>query len=112
MQLYGFRRRADGWHHTAYYVYPREHAYEPPAVRAEISGGPYRTLATLRESAGSPAPPPLQRWAGSTMVGPESWRGGREAEGGGLLNRYTAQKLYRGFESLPLRNSRFIDIDS
>ena len=31
------------------------------------------------------------------------WRGGREAEGGGLLNRYTAQKLYRGFESLPLR---------
>ena len=32
-----------------------------------------------------------------------TWRGGREAEGGGLLNRYTAQKLYRGFESLPLR---------
>ncbi len=32
-----------------------------------------------------------------------AWRGGREAEGGGLLNRYTAQKLYRGFESLPLR---------
>ena len=35
---------------------------------------------------------------------PRIWRGGREAEGGGLLNRYTAQKLYRGFESLPLRN--------
>ena len=34
MQL-GFRRRADGWHHTAHYVYPREHAYEPPVVRAE-----------------------------------------------------------------------------
>ena len=34
---------------------------------------------------------------------PTVWRGGREAEGGGLLNRYTAQKLYRGFESLPLR---------
>ena len=32
-----------------------------------------------------------------------TWRGGRVAEGGGLLNRYTAQKLYRGFESLPLR---------
>ena len=30
-------------------------------------------------------------------------RGGREAEGGGLLNRYTGQNLYRGFESLPLR---------
>ena len=40
----------------------------------------------------------------STIVGREFWRGGREAEGGGLLNRYTAQKLYRGFESLPLRN--------
>ena len=40
----------------------------------------------------------------STIVGRAFWRGGREAEGGGLLNRYTAQKLYRGFESLPLRN--------
>jgi hypothetical protein len=28
---------------------------------------------------------------------------GREAEGGGLLNRYTALKPYRGFESLRLR---------
>ena len=25
------------------------------------------------------------------------------AEGGGLLNRYTGENLYRGFESLPLR---------
>ena len=25
------------------------------------------------------------------------------AEGGGLLNRYTGQNLYRGFESPPLR---------
>ena len=32
-------------------------------------------------------------------------RGGRVAEGGGLLNRYTGQNLYRGFESLPLRQS-------
>src|SRR5208283_621573 len=30
-------------------------------------------------------------------------RGGREAEGGGLLNRCTGQNLYRGFESPPLR---------
>src|SRR5690606_31447699 len=30
-------------------------------------------------------------------------RGGRVAEGDGLLNRYTTQKLYRGFESRPLR---------
>src|SRR5688572_22545713 len=29
---------------------------------------------------------------------------GREAEGGGLLNRYTALKPYRGFESLRLRH--------
>ena len=28
---------------------------------------------------------------------------GREAEGGGLLNRYTVEKPYRGFESLRLR---------
>ena len=34
-----------------------------------------------------------------------SWRGGREAEGGGLLNRYTGLNLYREFESPPLRNS-------
>ena len=31
-------------------------------------------------------------------------RGGREAEGGGLLNRCTSQNLYRGFESPPLRH--------
>ena len=31
------------------------------------------------------------------------WRGGREAEGGGLLNRYTGLNLYREFESPPLR---------
>ena len=30
-------------------------------------------------------------------------RGGREAEGGGLLNRYTIEKSYRGFESPSLR---------
>jgi hypothetical protein len=30
-------------------------------------------------------------------------RCGREAEGGGLLNRYRVVKLYRGFESLRLR---------
>jgi hypothetical protein len=30
-------------------------------------------------------------------------RGGRAAEGGGLLNRYTVQQLYRGFESPSLR---------
>ena len=30
-------------------------------------------------------------------------RRGRVAEGGGLLNRYTAQKPYRGFESPRLR---------
>ena len=30
-------------------------------------------------------------------------RGGRVAEGGGLLNRYRALKPYRGFESHPLR---------
>src|SRR5258705_5652496 len=33
-------------------------------------------------------------------------RGGRVAEGGGLLNRYKALKPYRGFESPPLRSPR------
>src|SRR6266550_1652013 len=33
-------------------------------------------------------------------------RGGRVAEGGGLLNRYRALKPYRGFES-PLLRARF-----
>ncbi len=32
-----------------------------------------------------------------------SWRGGREAEGNGLLNRRTGECWYRGFESRPLR---------
>ena len=32
-----------------------------------------------------------------------SRRDGRVAEGGGLLNRYRVEKLYRGFESLSLR---------
>ena len=35
---------------------------------------------------------------------PAKRRRGREAEGGGLLNRYRALKLYRGFESLRLRH--------
>ena len=34
------------------------------------------------------------------------WRCGREAEGGGLLNRYRVVKPYRGFESLRLRQSK------
>jgi hypothetical protein len=34
-----------------------------------------------------------------------AWRRGREAEGGGLLNRYRVVKLYRGFESLRLRQN-------
>ena len=34
---------------------------------------------------------------------PPCWSGGREAEGGGLLNRYRGEIPYRGFESLPLR---------
>src|SRR4051812_29215331 len=32
------------------------------------------------------------------------WSCGREAEGGGLLNRYRVVKPYRGFESLRLRH--------
>ena len=38
-------------------------------------------------------------------------RGGRAAEGDGLLNRYTDFGLYRGFESLPLRLDRQISTE-
>src|SRR6185437_5323265 len=34
---------------------------------------------------------------------------GREAEGGGLLNRYTVEKPYRGFESLRHRHPALRD---
>ena len=37
------------------------------------------------------------------------WRGGREAEGNGLLNRRTGECWYRGFESRPLRSKRIKD---
>ena len=47
---------------------------------------------------------------GKTKVNPgffggnvASWRGGRVAEGDGLLNRYTGSNSYPGFESRPLR---------
>jgi hypothetical protein len=39
--------------------------------------------------------------------GPRGWRGGRAAEGGGLLNRYRGLNPYRGFESHPLRHFAF-----
>jgi hypothetical protein len=35
-------------------------------------------------------------------------RGGRVAEGGGLLNRCTGKNLYPGFESLPLRQNNLL----
>ncbi len=39
------------------------------------------------------------------LLGHLQWSCGREAEGGGLLNRYTLVKAYRGFESLRLRQT-------
>ena len=41
--------------------------------------------------------------SGISRAAPAHRRRGREAEGGGLLNRYRVVKLYRGFESLRLR---------
>ena len=38
-----------------------------------------------------------------TLLYRSAWRGGRVAEGNGLLNRRTGIYLYRGFESRPLR---------
>src|SRR5579871_2149588 len=46
----------------------------------------------------------LSAGQGSPIYWPQpSRRDGRVAEGGGLLNRYRVEKLYRGFESLSLR---------
>src|SRR6266568_384896 len=39
-------------------------------------------------------------------------RRGREAEGGGLLNRYRVVKPYRGFESLRLRHGPDPDVNA
>ena len=48
--------------------------------------------------------------AGNGKLFPTRRRDGREAEGGGLLNRYTGQNLYRGFESLSLRQLLCLEI--
>src|SRR5712672_1668763 len=40
------------------------------------------------------------------------WSCGREAEGGGLLNRYTVEKPYRGFESLRHRHPALRETNS
>src|SRR4051812_40112096 len=67
----------------------------PPAVL--FPAAPHRPpTAALR---GSPLAPRILFGPGRSP----RRRGGRVAEGDGLLNRYTAQKLYRGFESPPLR---------
>ena len=81
----------------------RSQALSAPVLAWAGEGRRPPGLAPLARPAADRAAP-LRRPARSTIVGREFWRGGREAEGGGLLNRYTAQKLYRGFESLPLRN--------
>jgi hypothetical protein len=46
------------------------------------------------------------QWVDASGIcrGASRGRRGREAEGGGLLNRYRVVKLYRGFESLRLRH--------
>jgi hypothetical protein len=54
---------------------------------------------TCEQSAACGSPPP--------RAYRPSWRCGRVAEGGGLLNRYRVVKPYRGFESLRLRQSMF-----
>jgi hypothetical protein len=51
------------------------------------------------------------QWVDASGIcrGASRGRRGREAEGGGLLNRYRVVKLYRGFESLRLRHSHHIN---
>jgi hypothetical protein len=48
------------------------------------------------------------KWERRVRGFPHGWRRGREAEGGGLLNRYRVMTPYRGFESLRLRQQSFI----
>ena len=52
----------------------------------------------------APASAPGDTLASAIYKVPDMRSCGREAEGGGLLNRYTVEKPYRGFESLRLRH--------
>src|SRR4051812_39948452 len=53
-------------------------------------------LLERRDVLGQKGALPARKWL--------EWSCGREAEGGGLLNRYRVVKPYRGFESLRLRH--------
>src|SRR5208337_3771381 len=75
-----------------------ENCLPPGPFRArEKLANPFR-VGHMSEPRGSPR---LRAAAESA-----SRRRGREAEGGGLLNRYRVVKPYRGFESLRLRQAR------
>src|SRR5262249_4313247 len=67
-------------------------------------GAPEQIFGALRRlSLTATRPITMQGVAYAVRKQPFRRRGGRVAEGGGLLNRYRALKLYRGFESHPLR---------
>src|SRR5205823_9190776 len=79
-------------------VHPSQDWLRAVIVTLGVDAGCWAALVAIRLR-GRPVGPyslsPRRSWS--------RWRGGREAEGGGLLNRYTGLNLYRGFESLPLR---------
>ena len=72
-----------------------------------------RPRAMVRGEQSSPAPhatrPSHLRSGRNSVSTKHPRRGGREAEGGGLLNRYTGENLYREFESHPLRQNEALD---
>src|SRR5579862_5651767 len=73
------------------------------ARRLPIAAGPW--LRQRLDEFAAAAPYAIARGLGLSRD--TRWRRGREAEGGGLLNRYRVVKPYRGFESLRLRHSGF-----
>ena len=89
----------------------------PPAmVRGERSSpAPHAIMGTplptrlVREGHWVPARPSHLRSDRISSSTKHPRRGGREAEGGGLLNRYTGENLYREFESHPLRQDEALD---
>jgi hypothetical protein len=66
---------------------------------APMSEGTVASFAVLRPRTNLPS-------RNGSGISRGRWRRGREAEGGGLLNRYRVVKPYRGFESLRLRHFR------
>jgi hypothetical protein len=89
---------------------PRRSRLAPSAQEKSPNSAIYRPISRLEpgDNLGQKGALPATREASAGSVAEVGWSCGREAEGGGLLNRYTVVKPYRGFESLRLRHFHFL----